>query len=268
MSVPGTLRIDLQQALLACEQRLMGPLGLLLALDGSDTWGLLPSGGLLLVCWSGELLPLPSLDIRSDERAAGIVGFAPDGQTAIETWAGITFADGVHHFAVLPISPAGVPGDILPHEIVTRVKNSGSWLGWLPATPSAMAVQRLPGNLPRLTWWYSQTGEVAACDHFDIYETTPGVPFNFESAAATVAFVDGQTRYEWTGAALSVGDVRHYTVRAVTAGGVKSLIPRLDAPPSSDYASVPLERSPRLEIWQGPPSDAGDLFLEPSLARF
>lgn len=264
---PGTERIDLQRALLECEQRLLGTFGLMLGLDGGDAWWLHPSGGLLLLCWSGELLPYPALDVRDGARAAGLVGFAPDGEASIDTWSGISFTDGVHHFAVVPVSPAGVPGDVLPSEVVTRVRSGGAWLAHLPATPGLVSVRRLPGNLPLVRWCYSRVGEASACDRFEVYETTPPTAFNFAAPVATVAFAADRTRYSWTGDALSVGDVRHYTVRAVTAGGVKSLIPRSDAPPSSDYGSVPLERSARIEIWQGPPADAGDLFVEPSLAR-
>jgi hypothetical protein len=255
---PVNNRIDIQEALLRARQRWLGLFGALSI--GKNLW-FHPSGCELLLTWTGELLPIPTLDIRDGTRECGIVGFVAGGQATIDSWSGLAFPNGVHHFAIVGVSPGGSIAEILPHTVVTRVWNGGALLGYLPATPGLVNVRRLSNDAPLVTWCYSRSGEQATPDHFEVYETTPPTPFNF-SLPGFVPFAEDQTRYEWIGQPLSVGDVRHYTVRAVSAAGVKSLIPRIDATPSGDYNSVPLERSPRLEIYPGPPGDAGDLYLE------
>lgn len=87
-----------------------------------------------------------------------------------------------------------------------------------------MSAARLPGNVPCVRWSYSRFGEQDAPSAFQVFARDDGSDFDFDTPVGTAAFVPGRRLYTWTGEALSAGDVRYYTVRAITSGDVLSLI--------------------------------------------
>ena len=245
------------------QQRLLGAMGLRLGLRrprGRAAW---PWGAAseLLITWSCERTPYPTLDRPGIDRPAIIVGHAVNAATQIDTWAGVALDDGIHHFAIVSVGPGGMMTEIDPLEVVTRIKSGGNWIADPPNPPSLIAVNRLSGNRPRVSWSHSRVAEQGQVEEFRVFASS-GAAFNFASPAATVAYRSGRTRYEWIGSGLSEGDTRWYTVRAVTALGVMSLIPRRNAPPSGDYNAVGLEWCARITMPSAPPSDGGDIVAE------
>jgi hypothetical protein len=206
-----------------------------------------PRGASLLLRWDGELLPMPKLDcgpggreILPADRRALIVGTALPAATEVLTFAGVGLAaNTVAHFATVQVGGGGTPNVIDPRQVVTRVADSkGALVGLLPNPPAVLG-GRMVGLKPVLRWTYSHVGQQADPASFAVYVATPAAEFNFAAAEhATVTYERGRRIYEWTGAALSAGDVRWYTVRAVTADDVQSLIPRLGKPPAPTYASL------------------------------
>ena len=178
------------------------------------------------------------------------------------TRSALSFSDGVHHFALLSLGPGGVPHAINAHEIQTRVFVASALVGLTPNAPTMLQATRLPGNKPCLKWVYSRYGEQSAPVEFRVFQCDDETEFNFGAPVAVLQFKAAQTRYSWTGAALAVGDLRYYTVRAYTAGGVASLAPRVGQTPSPDYTTVDKANCPFVEAPDAPPSDPGTPFAE------
>lgn len=246
-------RPDIVEAYMRDQSLALGALGLRAHLPSSWPtwpWG---DGANLLICWSGERLPIPSLN-PWDDRSAIIVGFVYPDQEQIDTYGDFTPpADTVYWFTMVQLGGGGADSAIDVEEIQPRVTNgSAEWLGLLPNAPASLHASFLPGLKPRFSWVYSRFNEQVQPDHFAVFESIDAAAFNFASPVATVAFNGRGTRYEWIGAGLSAGDVRHYTVRAVSAKGVSSLIPRLGRAPSPDYDDVGLARCPKLVAPRGP----------------
>lgn len=227
---------------------------------GPCAWPL-TEGCYLLLRWDGERRPYPTLD-GSNGRPALIVGFALAGATSIKEFADVTHAAGTtYHYAVVAVGPGGVAEEIAPERIVTRVfDGGGALLGLMPNAPAAIAADVVTGNKPLIRWAYSRWYEQVTPVRFEVYASS-GAAFNFATPAGTVSWQSGVTGYEWTGAALTAGDARWYTVRAVSAAGVKSLIPRTGLTPSPDYAAVELARCPKV-IVPAAPSAGLSLYLE------
>jgi len=248
---------------MAIHGRALGALGLRAHFAGPLRNWAWRSGAGVLVCWKGERLPYPVLDPwRTEERQAAVVGIAPGLSGSVDTFGDVTFSDGVYHFAVVTFGPGGVPAEIDPLEVQTRVFDGGQLLGLLPNAPSLVQVRRLTGGKPYVSWTYSRVGEQAAPSAFTVYACDEESDFNFGNPAGSVSFEIGRRRYGWTGTALSPGDVRYYTVRAVSAVSVKSLIPRNGRCPSGVYDTVSKGYCARLEIPVGPPDDVGTLGIE------
>jgi hypothetical protein len=256
-------RPDIVRRYMAMQGRALGALGLRGHFPGPLRHWAWRSGADVLVCWEGERLPYPSLDPwKTDERQAAVVGLAPGSSGSVDTFDDVTFADGVYQFAVVAFGPGGVPAEIDPLGVRTRVFDSGQLVGLLPNPPSLVQARRLAADKPCVSWTYSRVGEQVTPQTFELYACDEDTEFNCGSAAGSVTFEAGRRRYSWTGVALSPGDVRYYTVRAVSAGSVKSLIPRNGRCPAGDYDSVVKEYCARLEIPAGPPVDVGTLGVE------
>lgn len=215
--------------------------------------GLFNNGGHVLVRWSGDRLPIPSID-GSTSRTAEIVGHAPSSATEIKEFAHVTHQDVVYHYATVQVSGGGKRGKLQVDEIVTRVFDKGELVDVLPNTPSRLSVSATPDLRPVLRWIYSGKRERALPDHFDIFVATRLADFNFAAPLASVAFSEKQSQYEWVGDPLSLGDERFYTVRAVTVGGVAGLIPRVAMSPSALYSSVDRFQTARLRIPDSTPA--------------
>lgn len=219
-------RPDIVREHMRVRARAWGGLGLRGHLPGPLRNWVWRNGAGVLVCWAGERLPLPTLD-PAGTRPAWVVGLAPGLEGQVDTFADVSFADGVYHFAVLAAAPAGAVAEIEPLEVQTRVYDGGALVGLMPNAPSLVQVRRLGGNRPRVSWTYSRVGEQAAPSSFEVYACDETTEFDFDAAAAgSTVFASGRRRYHWVGDPLEEGDVRYYTVRAMTAGGVQSLIPR------------------------------------------
>jgi hypothetical protein len=226
------------------------------------TWGQV-DGLNLLLRWQGDEIPLPTLD-PGGARPAEIVGLASADAEQIETFADVTHAaDTVYHYAIVQLGGGGVATRINPFEVQTRVFDSGgSLLGYMPNAPDAPSVRMLADGKPYLTWTYSTFKQQAPPAMFNVYVTDGASDFDFGTPTAQVAYEPSRTRYDWTQDALSPGDVRYYTVRAESAAGVKSLIPRLGLCPSGDYNWVSKGRCPVIQIPAGPPAEVENLHLE------
>lgn len=222
------------------------------------------AGRQVLLRWSGELLPLPALGIEPGRREAEIVGLAAEGAAEVVTWSDVVWsANTVYHLAVVQIGGGGVLHELSPLEVITRATDgAGAMRGLLPNAPSSLALQRLAGNKPLLTWTYSGFREATPAASFRVFATTEFGAFDFNTPLATVQAEWGRTRYEWLGSALTPGDVRYFTVRAVSAAGVMSLIPRTGLAPSGDYDAVERERCPCLRVPGSPPAYLEDVFAE------
>lgn len=260
-----TLRPDIQQAHARVAILGLGALGTWGMRRGrrGSAWLWREGGATALLVWSGERLPLPTVTVRTGKRWAAVVGFAPGVRSPIDTLLDeADFADGVYHFAVVTIGAGGLPCELHPIEIQTRVIDGGSVVGLMPNAPSLVQARRLPGRQPRVEWAYSRFGEQTPPAAFEVYAVDEEDPWDFGSPVGEVSFEQDRTRYGWTGAALNVGDVRHYTVRAVSASGVKSLIPRAGQSPSPDYRDVAKTRAAWLEIPAPAPADPGTPMIE------
>jgi hypothetical protein len=256
-------RPDIVRRYMASRLRARGPLGLRAYLPGM--WQIWPhqGGALILIGWEGERLPYPTLDPwRREKRQAAVVGRTPGLSGEVDTFADISFSDGTYHFAVVPFGPAGMPAEIEPANVQTRVFDGGELIGRMPNAPACIQVRRLPGDKPHVTWIYSRFAEQIVPATFEVYVRDEETDFDWNSPTGAVDFRAERTRYNWTGAGLSPGDVRYYTVRAKSATGIKSLIPQRGRSPSSIYNTVHKHFCARLEIPAGPPDDVGTIGLE------
>ncbi|TWT44513.1 hypothetical protein RAS1_09280 [Phycisphaerae bacterium RAS1] len=218
----------------------------------------MPSAGHILLRWEGERLPLPSAARPADE-----VGTAAADATTIAEDGGTPHAgDAIYHYAVVAETAGGKRAAIDPLEIVTRVYAGGALVGLMPATPSGLDAQLLSGNRPMLTWAYSAAGEQARPAAFRIYAAAGDDEISFASAVAEAPYYEGQRVFRWVGAALSADEVRHYSVRAVTAGGVLSLIPRIGLCPSGSYSVVEKSHCPFVHAPGGAPPAIVGLIAE------
>ena len=222
---------------------------------GRPGWSLF-EGCNLLLRWSGERLPLPALG-DPDARQAEVVGFAAADATQIDTFDDTPHAvDTIYHYGLVQVGGGGVPNELHPFETRTVYVDAGGDLHTgLPNAPAVVSVRLLPGDLPLVTWMFSTAHQQAAASEFRVYAADDVSAFDFEDPIGTVSYVANQTRYEWTGEALSPSDVRYYTVRSATAGGVLSLIPRTGLCPSGSYSSVDKGRCPMVQV---PAGLAGD----------
>lgn len=222
--------------------------------------------GLNVLCrWTGERLPSAGLAIE-DARPAEIIGIAEGDATQIDVFGDVTHTpNGVEHFAVVPVSEWGAVAPLDVTQRVTRVfDGAGAPLGLMPNAPSYVTARRMPGNKPLVRWKYSAWRQQIKPVTFRVYAGVGAAgAVNLSTPAATVSWIPGRTDYEWLGDALSVGDVRHYTVRAVSAAGVLSLIPRLSGGSGPSYSSVALTDCARIEIPTPPPDDFDGIYLEP-----
>ncbi len=224
--------------------------------------GLLSGGGHLLVRWSGDRLPIPSID-GSTSRSAEIVGHMHASQAELVEFPHVTHdEDVVYHYATVQVSGGGKRGKLQVDEVLTRVYDKGVLVDLLPNTPSCLSVSATPDLRPILRWIYSGKRERALPIRFDVFQATRSTDFNFDAPLASVTFKEEQSQYEWVGAPLSVGEERFYTVRAVTAGGVSGLIPRVALSPSSSYTSVDRFQTARLRIPDSTPEGVTDLVGE------
>lgn len=230
---------------------------------GRAVWGN-PFGCVLLLRWRGAKLPVGRIDPGAP-RVAVLVGVGRSG--TVREWTGVAHpAEGaevetVWHYAVQPVSGGGMLNDYDPGTIQAAVVNVSTLpevsVGLLPNAPAALDVRLLPGLLPCVSWTYSTFGQQSSPADFAVYATS-GAAFDWASPIGTVSYIPGRSRYEWTGEALATGDVRHYSVRARTAGGVLSLIPRIGLDPGGLYRDVELARCPRLVVpTPTPPTPAG-----------
>jgi hypothetical protein len=250
----------------------LGALDLVAHLPGP--WKIWPwrLGASLLLGWIGERLPTPTLEPRSGQSTARVLGLAGGlggNAPTINTLNGLTFAaNRVMNFADVSVGPGGVPHGIVTREVRAEAfDGAGQWIGPLPNPPRLYAARLLPGNVPLIEWVYSAYGHAAPPAEFRIYRRTDAADFNFTAPLATVAYIAGVTRYVWQDGGLSSGAVRYYTVRAASAAGKQSLIPRVAAPPATDYSSVPKARAVRVEASAGAPVSDPDVVLEVFDAR-
>lgn len=204
-------------------------------------------GVYVLLRWDGERDPAASIEPWA-ARPGWLVGLAFGDETSVATFASVTHAaDTIYHHALVALSGGGADGALAPLGVASSVFSGGAKLGARPNTPSAVQVSLLPDNRPLVTWVYSEMDQEAAPTAFQVFASS-GAAFNFASPAGSVAAAAGTSRYHWIGSALSVGDVRWYTVRAVSGAGVLSMIPRWGRAPSPDYDAVELERCPILPV--------------------
>lgn len=230
---------------------------------GRPGW-ILQGGANLLLRWAGERLPWPKVCVPG-ERAAEIVGFAWPEAEHVYTYADVLHqADTIYHYAMVQASGGGVLNGIEPFEVVTRSFDGGASVrGLMPNTPGALDVQLLADNRPLLSWSYSAARQQTAPARFRVY-LTAGPTFDFANPDGSVDYVRGRTRYSWAGPVLSAGDVRYFTVRAESAAGVLSLIPRGGLCPAGSYDSVELGRCPIVRVPVGPPAPVEDVWPEVS----
>lgn len=221
-------------------------------------------GVYVLVRWAGERQPLPAADPLDGAPAFEIVGVAPFDDSKIDEFADVAdIANTVYHYALLAIGGGGAVPEIDPLQVQERsIDGAGNVRGLMPNAPSALDVGLLAGNRPHLAWAYSRVYEQAAPSVFRIYQTDGASAFNFAAPAASVPFIAGVTRYDWLGPALNAGDERYWTVRAESAAGVLSLIPRIGDTPSPDYDAVPKLRCPGLIVPSVAPAAPDNFALE------
>lgn len=209
----------------------------------------LPAHGChLLVRWTGDMSPLPEVG-EDGARRPIIVGWAADGAEEIYTWAGITHLPNVvYRYAVAAVSPGGAVGPINPWTIQSLVFDAdGEPIGLMPNAPQAISVTSL-SRRPLVRWVYSALmAQVVAAD-FAVYLTPPGTPFDWATPTAVVTAVDGQAIYAWLGSVGTPGDEWLITVRARSADGVLSLIPRAGVGTAASYVSLEEARAVKLVI--------------------
>lgn len=261
-----TTRLDIVRRYLRSQVLTLGAVGAWAHLPGA--WPTWPhaGGAAALLAWEGERLPLPELAPRSGARPAILIGLKPGLGGPIDTFAAVAYgASRTVHCALISIGPGGVDTPLNPHEVQVRAFDAGGALiGLAPNAPTLLTARRLPTNKPLITWVYSAFGEQAPPTAFRVFAASGSDAFDWSSPLATTPYSAGQTRYQYVGAALSSGAHRAYAVRAVSAGGVLSLIPRCGLPPAPDYGATAQDRPARLEIPSAPPSDPGTLSLEVS----
>lgn len=218
----------------------------------------------ILTRWSGDRLPLASAEPGAT-RSAEVIGVA-DGEASSITEAKYVTrdADTIYHFGLQQLTPGGKYSPPRAEDVVTRVTGSNAkFLGHLPNAPSSIFASLLPGLLPRLQWTYSHYRDEAEPDHFGIWSAAKGAAFDFASDPdATVDYERGVRIYDWTGSVLSPADEMYYVVRAITAGGVKSLVPRRGKSPSPSYSSVDQLDAAFLHVPLEAPSPAAGLVAE------
>lgn len=230
--------------------------------DGAGEW-MCRGGVYLLVRWSGERWPLPSIDPLAD-RTAIIVGHVRAADAGkLRTYATVAHAvNTIYHYAVVPVSGGGIIGAINPLAITTRTTDgAGATRGAMPNAPSNLDVRLATGNVPVLRWAYSAAGEQTPPATFEVFASS-GSAFNFAAPLATVTYRRGQSQYVWSGAALNSGDARWYTVRAKSNGGVLSLIPQQGRCAAGDYDTVSLGHCPKLNVTTGAPPLAANVETE------
>lgn len=220
-------------------------------------------GALVLLGWTDERLPLAALLPRAGGRRAHLLASKGGGASPIDSLTGVSLPVGLWHVGLEQFGAGGVSGGLDRHNVQTvYVASNGAAPSLLPPCPSGLAARRVAGDKPRVTWVESRFEEQAAPSEFRVFVRDAAGPWTFGAPAVVVPFTAGKVRYAWTGAALNAGDVRYYTVRAATAGGVLSLIPRLGAGPSPDYDDVAIGHCPRVEIGAPAPGDPGAPTLE------
>lgn len=215
-------------------------------------------GANLLVRWSGAREPIPTLDPLDGERSLEIVGFAGPDAGAVDEYSDVSdAADAVYHYAVISVGGGGAWLPIDARRIQTRVVSGGVLLGPLPNAPSEIAVRLIDGNVPLVTWMHGSLGEPVSPEVFDVYEVADVGAFDWSTPSGQVMYVAGATRYAWSGAALSGGDVRYYMVRSRSRDGVRSLIPRVGLSPAASYDDVDAAHVPVIQTPETPAAIEG-----------
>lgn len=75
-------------------------------------------------------------------------------------------------------------------------------------------------GMVRLEWDYEPRAGIVRPGTFNIYVTLAGVPFNYLSPVATVAYREGRRTYLWNSSDLGSPYPMKFVIRAVTADGI------------------------------------------------
>lgn len=177
------------------------------------------AGVLILRRWTGSKYPIP-------DDAAG-VGFKLRPATVVSSDASASYSNNTTYYHLVDkVSPGGLLAPRTPLAVRPAVWGAAGHVGLLPNTPANVLARQNQAAKAVVTWWYNPTGQPAEPATFEIYANSGPSTMDLVTPVGSVAYVVGQRQYAWLSAAHPDGTLAHYTVRAKTAGGIESFIPR------------------------------------------
>lgn len=188
---------------------------------GNPHW-LRPKGVLLLRRW-----PTTIGGKHQPPLVPTCVGFAVRPTTSVSNFAGAAYAaDTIYWHRVDKVSAGGICAHTPPDQAQVAVWGGAGHIGAIPNSPGHVRALPLPGPKVNLTWTYNRLGEQAAPGSFDVFSDGGTGTMDWTTPVANVTYAAGQEWFSWVSGVLAIGP-RLFNVRAKTAGGVYSLVPRV-----------------------------------------
>lgn len=179
------------------------------------------TGFLLLRRYTGSQFPRPA--------AAPIVGFAARPASSVDSDSGATYANETVYWHVVDrVSVNGVLHQQDADQAHCAAYDSNGYVGAIPNTP--IVARLIPvgdGTRVRLQWLYNPVDQQAAPERFDIFHNSGSGDIDWGTVQESIDYIDGREWYSWRSGSFSPGDSVKVSVRARTASGVYSLVPRV-----------------------------------------
>lgn len=190
-------------------------------------------GVLLLRRWTGNKYPQPF--------CPAVVGHALRPATTVSERAGAGHSPNtVYWYRVDIVSPGGIVALTAPEQIKCAVWDNSGWVGAIPNLPLNLVARQVAGPKVALSWLYNRASQQDAPQRFDIFSDAGTGTMDWSTIVASVNYVAGRELYAWTSGVLD-GGPRLYNLRARTAAGVYSLVPKVADKvigPDKDYSPV------------------------------
>ena len=201
-------------------------------------------GVLLLHRYTGALAPRPWF--------APVVGHALRESATVSSDSGAGYGgDNIYHHWVEKIGRGGVAAPTPERLTRTVVYDDGSYVGLIPNPPTRISLRQKAGRKIVVTWVYNPLDQQVAPEAFEVYSNGGSGAIDLDDPVGEVDYVAGKYLYRWVSDAVAAGTEIAYTVRAVSAAAVYSLMPRhADAyqGPAQQYGAIELYEVPAILV--------------------